>query len=360
MPRRIKYNVVIHIGGNPQMASPIGQKSVPYYSGRGNTDTIRFLKRKIVLEMYRNTVCSLASIVGSSNNTINSQIIKALILYYLNVSNFPIIRSIDIAISSAKHPSIARYTIPNGQMQIIQVIRAKNVNRPNNMHMMPPSYIFDETKLGNKARIAVSSWLLAMSTSERHLKFTRLWIAFNALFAYFGNKKAEYQNLYYMRQQIEGNIALFPQTLNIVLPYNYNSLRNSFRWKIFCRNEFSRHAQRFFDCIQSYQDSRIMNLFHDVLSSETITDIVGHHPSYANTMHHVTTVSASKDIELVTLLGVKYAYFLRNQRQHGLTIDPAFIIHETTVDAEVDKINELLTMLLFELISQANAIPVQP
>ena len=229
------------------------------------------------------------------------------------------------------------------------------------MHINPSPFMYEESRLGNRVRIALSSWLLAMNTADRHLCFNRLWIAFNSLFAYFGNRKVEHDNLKYMRQQIEANQQYFPHSKSLISAYNAQTLRNKYRWLLLCKNDIKRgNTSRLLQSIQTFRDARIRQLFSGVLQSHTINPFIYTHPTYAPCINHVLLPGVNNDIELVNLLGIKYAYFLRNQRQHGLIIDPAFRIHDIPEDAEIDNINNLLSILIFELICNADRIHIQP
>lgn len=359
MARNIKYEITIELTGNTVGQVSIGTIHVPYYLGQGNMDRIKFLKKKIMMELYRGSVYSESDIISKANNTINSQIIKVLLLYYFSAVSFPSVKKIEIGISSPRRPNIARYIVSN--LDIKYIFHGTIDRRSLVMHINPKPFMYEESRLGNRVRIALSSWLLAMNTTDRHLCFNRLWIAFNSLFAYFGNRKVEHDNLIYMRQQIEANHLLFPHSKNLISAYNAQTLRNKYRWLLLCKNDIKRGAaRRLLLSIQTFRDGRIRQLFSGVLLSHTINPFINTHPEYMSCINHVSQPGVSNDIELVSLLGIKYAYFLRNQRQHGLIVDPAFRIHDIPEDAEIDNVNNLLSVLIFELICNADRIPVQP
>lgn len=92
MARNIKYEITIELTGNTKGQVSIGSINVPYYLGQGNTDRIKFMKKKIMMELYRGSVYSESDIISKANNTINSQIIKVLLLYYFSAVSFPSVK----------------------------------------------------------------------------------------------------------------------------------------------------------------------------------------------------------------------------------------------------------------------------
>ena len=94
MSKQVKYQVTIKfLWANVEHA--LGKKDVPRYLGKGAKDKITFFKKKIVMDLTRSNEYSEEDILSNSNNTINSQIIKSLMLYYANAKSFPMIKSIE-------------------------------------------------------------------------------------------------------------------------------------------------------------------------------------------------------------------------------------------------------------------------
>ena len=66
--------------------------------------------------------------------------------------------------------------------------------------------------------------------------------------------------------------------------------------------------------------------------------------------HIKSHLHAKADAELVTLIAIKYAYFVRNKLFHGETPDGIFKIRPNNIDLEFERLNSLLEVLVMELI----------
>ena len=354
MSRNVKYDVIISFS-RAKVENAIGKQEIPYYLGRGATDTITFHKKKIVMSMLRSTKCSRNDVISKTNNTINSQIIKAIILFYANANNFPKLESIKVNITAPK-TAIEEYTIEGEELP--QVLNPKQA-RDESLHFCPKEAIWKEVGLGNAARISTSYWLDALNIQDRHTKFNRLWIAFNALFAYFGNRRAEVENLIYIRQLLQANKGCFVRTTALVKEYTTQVLREQFRWMILCKADMKRSIKRFYESLISFNDSRILELFKGLSQSHQLQPQITS-SDYKNQIDaHLSGVGTSEDIEIVILLCVKYAYFLRNQRQHGQILDYNFKLTPNHEDEELDNINQLLSNLLLEMLDNISTFSVQ-
>lgn len=354
MSRNVKYDVIISFS-HAKVKNAIGKQMIPYYLGRGAKDTIIFYKKKIVMSMSRSTKCSKSDIVSKTNNTINSQITKAIILYYANADNFPKLESIKINLAAPKSVT-EEYTVSGEELP--QILNPKHT-RDGNLHFCPTEAIWEETGVGNAARIATSYWLDALDVQDRHTRFNRLWIAFNALFAYFGNKKAEVENLIYIRQQIQANKDCFSKTMKLVTGYTTQQLREQFRWMILCKADMKRSMKRFYESLISFNDPRIIELFRGITQSHQLRPKILSSSYQTGIDAHLSGEGTSEDIEIVILLCIKYAYFLRNQRQHGQIMDYNFKLTHNKEDEELDNINQLLSNLLLEILGNISIFRVQ-
>lgn len=54
---------------------------------------------------------------------------------------------------------------------------------------------------------------------------------------------------------------------------------------------------------------------------------------------------------MIPLLTIKYSYFVRNKMFHGEIPDSTFKIHNNNEDIEIDKLNDILSSLICELIN---------
>ena len=153
-----------------------------------------------------------------------------------------------------------------------------------------------------------------------------------------------------MRQYIIDNPGLFPLTLRIANLYSSNDLRK-FRWRAFILNDFGTYKKivAFKEFVLRYNDERIMNLFKEVLPYRE--DFLKNAGFYGDVVSHINQVPTRKDEELITLLSIKYAYFVRNKMFHGEISDRTFKIHNDLIDDEIDNLNSILSTLIYEIIN---------
>ena len=353
MSKHFKYQVTIKFL-RAKVDQAMGKKDVPRYLGRGATDKITFYKKKVVMELIRSNEYRVGDILCKSNNTINSQIIKVLMLYYANAQSFPMIKEIVCDEISPNRTNV--FTLQTNDISQQFNIR---LARQTGMNFIPIAEMYGETPLGNASRRALSHWLKALNVEDQYVKFNELWVAFNSLFAYYGNKKQERNNLIYIREQIQQNDNLFPLAKGLVQNYTNEQLRNSFRWMLLFTNSIKRGRDNFCESLFAFNDERILNMFKSLINSGRIHDKVVAFGKYPDLQSHLDTQGVTKDIDIVLLLCIKYAYFLRNRYQHGIVIANNFKIKENKDDSELPIINQVLSTLILELLKVGNALPCQ-
>lgn len=112
--------------------------------------------------------------------------------------------------------------------------------------------------------------------------------------------------------------------------------------------------------IERYTDGRIMKAIQDGISvreeylrnyeKNGIKSDLWNPPTGIKNwlMNHYNNVN---DIEIITIICIKYAYFLRNQYFHGEIPESTFKVKTSYEDREREIINQLLECLIYELIS---------
>ena len=74
-------------------------------------------------------------------------------------------------------------------------------------------------------------------------------------------------------------------------------------------------------------------------------------PAFRTTIdnHINNNLHTTVDAELVTLIAIKYSYFVRNKLFHGETADGTFKVKSNNLDNEMKRLNSLLEVLVMEL-----------
>ncbi len=311
-------------------------------------DEFVFYPKELMIKISRSKIYKDGNVLNSNLNTIYNQIIKALLYYYSLSNDFPEIKKIEII---RKRSKLNNYSYSECNSGIIQPI-ISDKTKAFQFNKDKIKILFEETEKGKAIRIALSYWLKGISSSERYYKFEHLWKAYNRLFMYHGNSPKEVDCMVSMRNHIITNEEFFNNTKSITNSYSIDILR-SFRWRQLILNDYDKQSKtNAFKCfVLRYKDSRIMDLFSSILpyrSNYLVAESL-----LSDVQNHITAnLSSNCDAELVTLLSLKYAYFVRNKMFHGEIPDSTFKLHETNEDIEIDRINEILSSLVFELINK--------
>ena len=354
MNRIYHYHVNIRFRGNGP-SFRIGRRYSEYLGSQGFRDTFVFFPKSCSMVLSRTRSYVDGEILSKANNSINTQIIKALLCYYAVSVDFPIVESISIVRKKSGQPDYIYTECEN----ILQPI-GYYTNRLLICSLNVLDILLEETPKGQTLRIAMSYWLKGIASDDVYYKFDHLWRAFNRLFMYQGNHPKEFECMRAIRNLIIGNAANFPRSIAITNNYTKSEL-HSYRWSRMILNDYDTRAknQALVDFVFRYHDERIMELFKEKLvcrreflhndprGLETVID------NYLNQNSGVRV-----DVELVTILTIKYAYFVRNKMFHGEVIDRTFRVRENNLDVEMRNLNELLEVLVMELMENFHLLRV--
>jgi hypothetical protein len=324
----------------------IGTIDAEYVNSGDNKDSFHFMSDKMVLVAFRSKKYIDGQILSNNQNSIYTQLLKGLLFYYSMSEDFPTIKEIEI---TRKYTRLKDYNYLECNSDIIQPI-ISSLKKTLFFDKSKIEVLFEETTKGAAIRIALSYWLKGVASTERYYKFEHLWKAYDRLFMYHGNLPKGVDCMIVLRTLIIDNESLFLESKAITNAYCMNDLRR-FRWRNCILNDYNtpNKTEAFKNFILRYHDSRIMNLFSSILPyrEANLNSI-----DLSRVRNHISThLTVSSDIELVTLLSLKYAYYVRNKMFHGEIPDSTFKVHETNEDFEIDKLNELLSALIFELLN---------
>lgn len=210
----------------------------------------------------------------------------------------------------------------------------------------------EDSLKGQSLRIAMTYWLKGIASNDEYYKFDHLWRAFNRIFMYHGNNSKEFECLRTMRQFILINSSSFPKTLSVTNNLTKDEF-HSFRWARMILNDYDTREknQALVDFVCRYHDGRIMDLFEEKLVCRKDFLQADKNDLYKTVENHIISNKGVKaDAELVSLLSIKYAYFIRNKFFHAEMADGTFKIKPNNIDVEMKKLNKILETLIFELV----------
>lgn len=346
MSRIYHYHINIRFRGNGP-AIRIGRRYSAYSGSQGSKDTFVFFSKSCSMVLSRTRSYTDGEILSKANNTINTQIIKVLLCYYAVSGDFPTVENISIVRKKSGQPDYT-YRECDNILQPIGYIR----NRTLVCSQDVLNILLDETPKGQTLRIAMSYWLKGISSDDVYYKFDHLWRAFNRLFMYQGNDPKEHECMKVMRNFVLNNPGHFIRSIAITNAYSREVL-HSFRWSRMILNDYETREKTnaLVKFVQRYHDSRIMNLLSEKLACRNKYIDDPHNPAFRTTIdnHINNNLHTTVDAELVTLLAIKYSYFVRNKLFHGETADGTFKVKSNNLDNEMKRLNSLLEVLVMEL-----------
>lgn len=342
--RKYHYHVNIHFRGSGPVRR-IGRRTSGYPGNHNLLDTFVFYQKSCSMVLSRTKLYADGEILSKANNSINTQIIKALLCYYAVSDDFPKVDSITIVRKKAGQPDY-HYAECDNVLQPIDT----TINRNLTCSLSVLDILLDETPKGQTLRIAMSYWIKGIASEDAYYKFEHLWRAFNRLFMYQGNDTKEFECMRIMRNFILDNPHHFTRSISLTNAYTRNEL-HSFRWVRMILNDYDtrKKTSALVQFIQRYHDSRIMKLFIEklVCRDEFINEDAQLRAMVDS--HIKSHIHARVDAELVTLIAIKYAYFVRNKLFHGETPDGTFKVRPNNIDLEFERLNSLLEVLVMEL-----------
>lgn len=335
---------------NKKANSNLFQGAIPYLGSASYTDQIDISLNEIKIVANRTNIIDLNDIFYNHNSSLYNQIIKTIVFYYANNFSCPAISKVLIT-RKGQSNILDKKEIKNSE--IIQPITNKITSNVSfNIHDI--EIIFEESPKGKALLISLSYWLQAMSSSDTIFRFERLWRGFNRIYSFIGNTDSENRNHRALRAFNLNN----PGVLNFSLPelqkYNNQKLRQSFRWRGLILNDYKtpQKTQAFHDFVLRYTDERVMKLIQETLpyrqqylANINLLGSVNQH------LNNELANPTKSDEELISLLCIKYMYYVRNKSFHGERLDGNFRLSENKETKEFKKLNNLLSKYMTDLIN---------
>lgn len=316
---------------------------------------------KIIAERWKKINDSVHDLY-ETENAINLQIQKAVEFYYITCPRLTKISRISIKVET----NTTQYIYAN----------ANNFKQPLPYHRnivntwcLPVNIVSDMLLLngnGPAYRIALSYCLRTIVKSNDFSEFSLLWRAFNALYRRASGSPIDAHGLNQIKRLVLANYANFinsqAQMPNNIIQYP------SLRWKTFLNTKLgldqarvnpNTHLNgtgtRYF--LLHFQDCRINQLFGDLLQENSsirskIRNLRGTSLHTINTHINQCIIAGHHcNEEILTLLAINYAYFLRNTLFHGVVDDPYFAIGHTKEQDELGMAKVWLENLIKDLLN---------
>jgi hypothetical protein len=349
MTRQNQYNISIKFT-TKEPRKLLFSSRVPYLGSLRYKDNIEIYSDEITIEAERSSVIKLDEIFYNYNSSLYNQIIKSLVFFYAlnfdcpDVQEIIIIRNVKFQLIEEKKLKKNEITQPLGnKIKSIVTFDKEKIK-----------ILFDETEKGKSLLIALSYWIKAMSSKDVVFTFERLWRGLNRIYCLIGKTENETNNQIALRTFTINNPNIIIHSAPELNIYNDKTLRDSFRWRGLILNDYptQKRTKDFKNFVLRYSDERIMKLIQetlpyrkDFLIAEKLFVIVDDHIK--------CNLSKPKkvDAEAISLICIKYMYFVRNKSFHGEKIDGTFRLFENKETKELEKLNSLQEKYLADLIN---------
>lgn len=342
-----KYYVeVIFTNRRPNCA--IGIRNSSYYRSNGRQDTFTFRNNGFTIEAERSCSYSDGSILNNSQNSLNGQILKGLLVYYALASDFPKLKNISILRKRQRRLGDFVYT---------ETLRFQQPLTPGivrNLHLSQADVneILEETDKGIAVRTALSYWLKGVNSQDKYFKFDRYWKAFDRLLLHQGNTTRERDGIPAMKALIRGNAGLFVKSTAMINTASDDYIRK-FSWNKLLYKCSKRYTKPEDICRRAteYSDSRAIRLFQSLVYGPKVQTALSSAGLWTNVVNHfAANIATICDIDIVLLLSLSYTYYLRCKLFHGEVPDSTFKLKPTDEDWEIEELGKLLEIVVFELL----------
>lgn len=317
-------------------------------------DKFTFRSSCIIIECNRSNIQKKEEIENNPGNTLRVQIMRALLLYY--AAN----------VQKARVYSISVTRISKHNKNLISELLFSKKTQPLILRTVPAYLQFNLANLvqnvlgpdSHDFETILSHWLGSWTVSERYDVFARVWRCLEQLSvrSYHGPRVIEKNCLEALRTFIRGHAGNIPLSCDHVDNMTFDELR-AFSWKLLIFNNFKQTGSR--DKYLEYRDKFVFP-YHDErvarMLQATLVYRVGELTSHGflnDINNHLNAALANpvkRNEDIVAILCGYYAYYTRNKIFHGEFSERTFNICRSREDDIVDKLNELMEKLTFELI----------
>lgn len=312
------------------------EKKIIYFS-KNNTnyeDKIKFDEKTILLSGSRTKHINNANMLETVNSSFLACLTKALLFAYFDKSSFEI-ESITVYIDNLKEKTYKKN-------EINQVFKEEILIKINTDKLFSNKNISDI--------IMKSLMYLTLSFKDSDLRFDYTWKCFNSLIRDIFNKKQDFDMLKELRKDLEKNPKLYLNILSWSRDIDDRYLDKCFLSAMIRNNYPKGTTNGLANFCKDFQDIRVLNTLKekikckkdDLTSSNEYDDI---NKYFESEIDKKTT----KDTDIVRLIILKYAYYLRCKYFHGEK-SPAMFLIENMNSEELLRISSPLSVICKDLI----------
>lgn len=191
---------------------------------------------------------------------------------------------------------------------------------------------------------------LTLSFHLPNLKFDYTWKCFNGLIRDIFKEKKEFNMLKDLRQDIESNTNLYTNILNFFKNIDYSYIDACFINSMISNNYPKGSTNGLVDFLIDFDDTRVIKILKDKMKCKkndltSINKFQEIETYYANKLKTPCT----KDSDIIRIIILKYAYYLRCKFFHAEKLPPNFLIDNMN-QQELNRISIPLSIICKDLL----------
>lgn len=348
MDRKNIYEILIEFDNSKNQK--LFEGNIDYLGSKSYQDYVLITQDKIAISAKRSSKVDLQTIFYNHNSSLYNQIIKSLAYYYcISKSYFEIEKIKIIRKSSTKKLDEKTFKKSEINQIVSSEFKLSSKFEPTKLEI-----IFSETEKGKMLLNSISHYLSAHNSNDDYEKFERLWKSFNPLYRAIGKQNTEFDNLKETRNFILANHTCLKLSIPTVNKLDAKELRLKLRWRALILNNYPTESdtKNYKNSILRYTDYRIMNAYLETIGNrEQFLKNKNWHTQVINHLNHHINLKTKVDFEVISVLTLRYMYFVRNKSFHGEKIDSTFRL---TINKEINEfgwLNKRLEPFIVDLIN---------
>lgn len=340
MTRQYKYKINVNISGKTFENEA---KVICYYSNEKTSflDYVMINNQEVIISGTRKSKINSDNILETQKNTQYKALIKVLIYLYFKYGSFSI-ENIEVISNSTETKSVP----------VSSQLFAREL--PSEYEHISTSGLFRELEISDIVMNSLMHIVLSMQ-SENGSEFENLWKCFNILIRERNQQSREaneHKRLVYIKEDIIQNLDLYPKVLEYASRVTFDDIDRLWIAQMITNNiNTSKNAEkRVRDLVDSFEDERVLKVLINKIECKkqcfknSIED-------YRNEIRLKIREHKKNDVDIVRLVVLKYAYFLRNKFFHAERWPAYFLITNDNL-RELIKISEPLKYICIDLINQ--------
>lgn len=340
MARQNEYKINIKISDNTFENE---ERKICYYENKTNSysDSVLINNQEVIISGTRNDKINSDNILETQKSTQYRALIKALIYLYFKYGSFSI-ENIEVISNNTEIKSV-RLSSQLFEQEL-----------PSEYENISTNGLFKDVKTSDVVMNSLMHIVLSIQ-SENGNEFENLWKCFNVLIRERNQQSreaTEHKRLVYLKDDIIQNIDLYPKVLEYTSGVTFDYIDSLWIAQMITNNinTNTNAEKRVRELVDSFEDERVLKVLINKIEckKQCFKDSI---ELYRDEIRLKICEHKKNDVDIVRLLVLKYAYFLRNKFFHAERWPAYFLITNDNL-RELTKISEPLKYICIDLINQ--------